>query len=308
MSQSFFIRPSSGIVALIACGVLGAAEAEPVIGQFELKTLDSARGSFEFQSQNAWSWGHPSRQVRNDDSGLLVFDENAVIRQRHALELEAGLTSNLKMRVGLEFEKERVDEPETPQRANAFDDLQLTEFGVELIAILVPRRDEGASLGLVAEFERPRDREEPDKLILGPIAEFRFGRWFIAAVPMVVRTFGGDDGADSAGDEKWDFMYATQLAYDLSERCSLALEGYGTIERLDSNEHSTESAQLFRDFNQHRVGVVFYYEHGLGDSDRVASPSSSEDDMSLTVGIGLLEGINDHTPDHTLKLSVEVDF
>jgi hypothetical protein len=308
---------STGITALILCCAFRSANAEPVIGQFEIKTLESAPGTFEFQSQNAWSWGQPSRQIRSDDTGRLIFDDNAVTRQRHALELEAGLTSALKTRIGVEFESERFDEPNALEQANDFDDLQLTELGMELIAIVLPPREEGASLGVVAEFEHPLDQDESSKLILGPIVEFRSDRWFVAAVPTVVRTFGGDSGEGTESDDKWDFMYAAQLAYTLSERWSLALEGYGTVAELNSNRHSSESEQPFRDFNQHRAGVVFYYKHDFGNSSTIASSSSAsmlsdsdnaEDDTSLTVGVGLLEGLNGDTPDHTLKLSIEIDF
>src|SRR5688572_26754883 len=102
------------------------AMAEPFIGQFELKNLESAPGSFEFQSQNAWSWGLPPRRVASDVDGV-EFDENEITRARYALELEMGLTSILKMRVGIEFEQERFDEPKTIQQANRFDELSLTE-------------------------------------------------------------------------------------------------------------------------------------------------------------------------------------
>ena len=281
--------PVGAVVALACCFAWQVVGAEPVIGQFELKTLESEPGAFEFQSQNAWSSGHPARQVASDDTGELVFDENAVVRQRHALELEAGLTSLLKMRVGIEFEKERFEEPQTLEQANGFDDLQLTEFGAELIAILVPRDQEGGSLGVVMEFERPLDDEEPDVLVVGSILEFLSGRWFAAAIPMAVRTFG-------QGDNKWDFGYAAQLAYSFSQSWSLALEGFGTVERLADSGHPSPSAQLFGDFDQHRAGAVLYHVAGL------------QGDMSLNVGIGLLAGLNRHTPDRTLKLSIEVDF
>lgn len=308
----------------IAClAVLGfrcalpTANAEPAIGQFELKTLDSEPGAFEFQSQNAWSWGHPDRKVASDDANSLVFDDNAVIRQRHALELEAGFTSSLKMRAGVEFEKERLDDPDTLEQANAFDQLRLTEIGIELIAILVPRRGQGTGVGVVMEFERPLDDEEPDTLIVGPIIEFGSGRWLAAAVPMAVRTFGGrtDDGHEV--DNKWDFAYAAQLAYSFSERWLLALEGYGTVERMTDSGHPAVSAQLFGDFDQHRAGAVLYHTYDLGSSrHKESTPSSSspsglgdnDDDMRLTIGFGLLGGLNEKTPDHTLKLSIEVDF
>lgn len=302
-------------LTLILCCALRSADAEPVVGQFELKTLDSEPGSFEFQSQNAWSWDHPSRQTASDGTGERVFDDNAAVRQRHALELEAGLTSALKTRVGIEFEKERFEEPETLEQANAFDELQLTEVGIELIAIVLPRNGEGAGLGFVAELERALDDEEPDNLFLGSIVELRSGRWFAAAVPMVVRTFGGDSD-DGADDGKWDFAYAAQLTYDVSERWLLALEGYGTVARLGSTGRSSESAHPFSDYNQHRAGAVLYYLHDFGnkeirrlDSASSASmPGGTQDERSLSIGIGLLEGLNGNTPDHTLKLSIEIDF
>lgn len=278
----------AAIVTVGCCCAWRTVGAEPAIGQFELKTLESEPGAFEFQSQNAWSSGHPARQVAGGGTDELVFDENAVVRQRHALELEAGLTNSLKMRVGVEFEKERFDEPETLEQANAFDDLQLTEFGIELIAILVPRDHEGAAVGVVMEFERPLDDEEPDIVVVGSIVELLSGRWFAAAIPMAVRTFG-------EGDNKWDFGYAAQLAYSFSERWSLALEGYGTVERLGDSGHPSVSARLFGDFDQHRAGAVLYHAAGV-------------EDMGLTIGIGLLAGLNHHTPDRTLKLSIEIDF
>lgn len=180
------------------------ATATPFIGQFELKDLESAPGSLEFQSQNAWSWGQPPRRIASDAEGV-EFDENEVIRERYALELEMGLTSILKMRVGIEFEKERFDEPETLQQANAFDELSLTEVGAELIAVLVPREGDGAGFGVVAELEGPLDQEDSNTLVLGTIIEFQSTRWFAAAVPMLVRDFGGDTRNGERVDDKWDF-------------------------------------------------------------------------------------------------------
>ncbi|MFI0460029.1 MAG: hypothetical protein ACH254_20785, partial [Candidatus Thiodiazotropha endolucinida] len=62
-----------------------------------------------------------------------------------------------------------------------------------------------------------------------------------------------------------------------------------------------EEAHLFGDHNQHRLGPVFYYTGGLGGE-------STGEESSVSTGVGLLFGINDNTPDTTLKWSVEVDF
>jgi hypothetical protein len=305
------------ILALALCSGITPASAEPFIGQFELKTLEAAPGSYEFQSQNAWSWDQPSRRIERDDLGGLEMDENAVARQRHAFELEIGLTSVLKMRIGVEFEKERFDEVDTIAAANDFDTLQFSEIGAELVATLMPRDGDGAGLGFVAEVEGPWDQKESNSLSLGPIIEYQSGQWFAALVPMVVHSFRGETEQGSEVDNKWDFAYAAQLMHTLSQSWSVALEGYGTIERLGNSGRPSEAAQTFGDFDQHRAGAVFYYSHEFA-SDResrvragaasLSSAGDEEEGRSLTIGLGMLEGLNENTPDHTLKLSIEVDF
>jgi hypothetical protein len=240
-----------------------------------------------------------------------VFDENSIERQRHALELEFGFNNRIKMRVGIEFEKERIEDPATLEQADDYEDLELTEYGAEIIAVLMPREDDGAGLGFVAEFEAPIDDEESSGLVLGPILEYQSGSWFAAAVPMVVHQFGGEAEDGEEIDDKWDFAYAAQLVYTFSPAWSLALEGYGTVERIGSTGHPSESAEIFGDFDQHRLGPVLYFTYPLGDSNSSASNTLLSDDgegMSLDIGLGLLAGLNSNTPDFTFKLSIEVDF
>jgi hypothetical protein len=281
----------ASVVALAFGGSGGPALAEPVVGQFELKTLDGAGlGEFEFQSQNAWSWGQPPRRIHGDGDEV-ELDENAVARERYALELEGGLTRFLKARVGVEFERERLDEPPALAQADAFGELELAELGIELVAILAPREGDGAGFGAVAELEKPVDGEEPSHLALGPIVEFQSGGWFASAVPTLVRAFGGAAPEGGEADDKWDLAYAAQLMRRFSARWALALEGYGTVERLGDTGHRSPPAELFGDFDQHRAGCVLYWAHG-----------------SVSVGVGVLEGLNANTPEHTLKLSLEVDF
>jgi len=304
-------------VAALLCGLacLGGvpAFAEPSIGQFELKTLDSEPDSYEFQSQNAWSWGQPSRRVQINGPDDFVADENAVIQQRYAQELEMGLSDWLKMRVGIEFEKERTDDPETLGELDDFEPLGLQELGTELIAILIPREGDGAALGIVTEIELPLKGDESAALLIGPVIEFQSGPWFAAAVPAFVRSLAGDPGEGEEADDKWDFTYATQLAYRFSDMWTLALEGYGTIDRIGSTGHRSETARIFGDFNQHRAGPILYFAMPLGGGEpQVPGELSTEEEepegANLSVGLGLLAGLNDNTPDYTLKLSIEVDY
>lgn len=311
------MRPACSLYAMVAsCCVAASARAEPTIGQFELKTLESFPGRLEFQSQNAYSRGQPPRQVESGPDGVEI-DENSVTRQRHALEVEMGFSNHFKMRVGVEFEKERLDDPPTLDQVDDFDELQLTELGAEIIGIVITRAGDGAGLGFVAEYERPTDRDEPDALILGTIVEFQSGPWLAAAVPMVVHDFGGSPEAGEQVDDKWDFSYAAQLLYTFSSNWSLAIEGYGTVERIDTGNPS-ESARTFGDFDQHRLGPVLYYSYAVGDSRRVEpqTPGSAslsdapeaDEGANVSIGLGVLAGFNGNTPDQTLKLSIEVEF
>jgi len=287
-------------MAFIGSTHIDSAQAEPFIGQFELKTLESASGKFEFQSQNAWAWDQPPRRVEAGSADELLFDENSIFRERYALELEVGFSHLFKMRVGIEAENERVDEPLSSSRANDFEGLRGAEIGAEFIAVFLRRDSEGLGLGAVAEVEGPLDQEGPNHLSLGTIIEYRVADWLMAAVPMLVYSFGGERDEGELADHKWDFAYAAQVMRMLSERWSIALEGYGTVERVFNSGKPSLAATYFGDADQHRLGPVVYFSH--------AGSQAQENGAELTIGVGWLEGLNSTTADHTLKLSIEVDF
>lgn len=313
MSHVSPLRRRMVCVLAVLGGVLQGgqpAAAGPAIGQFELKTLESAPGYLEFQSQNAWSFGQPTRRsaVVDDEE---IYDDNAVIRQREALEMEMGFTRYLKMRIGIEFEEERIDDPASLSQANSFAALKLDEIGTELIAVIIPRDGDGFGVGTVVEFERPLEAGEQMSLIMGPIFEFASGPWLVAAIPMLVHDFGGDPDDDGIKDDKWDFAYAAKVAYEFSETWTLAIEAYGTVERLGDTGTLGEAALAFGDHDQHRLGPILYYTYDFGRSLRPDPRRNSDGEIEsseISVGLGLLAGLNDNTPDATLKLSVEVDF
>jgi hypothetical protein len=293
-SRSSSLHATCFVIA--CCAWARVAGSEPFIGQFELKTLESAPGSMEFQSQNAWAWGQPERAWVEEPGSDILYDENSLFRARYALELEIGLSESLKVRVGVEAEDERIDDPASATQADEFEGLRLEEFGAELVVIFIAREADGFGLGAVVEVEGPLDQEEPNSLIVGPILEYQSDEWMLAAVPMLVLAFGGDSDEGEPRDEKWDFAYAAQIVRTISDRWSIALEGYGTVERLGSTGTPSPAATYFGDSDQHRLGPVVYYAH--------AASAGTE----ITLGVGLLEALNSATADHTLKLSIEVDF
>jgi hypothetical protein len=146
---------------------------------------------------------------------------------------------------------------------------------------------------------------------MGPIFEYATGPWLVAAIPMLVHDFGGDPDEDGIRDEKWDFAYAAQLAYTFNDNWTLAMEAYGTVERLGNTGTPGEATLAFGDHDQHRIGPILYYSYDFGRSLRPDPPRDDDggiETSELTVGLGFLAGLNENTPDGTLKLSVELDF
>lgn len=315
---------SNLLVALAVVCAPASAIAGPAIGQFELKDLEAEPGKMEFQSQNAHSWGQPSRKVARDDAGDRIFDDNSVARQRHALEMEGSLTNFLRMRLGIEYEKERLDDVDDPALANAFSDLKLDEVAVEVVTIFsrVPEAG-GIGFGALVEFEAPvGGGDDLNSIVFGPIVEAKFGPWGAVANLLAVHHFGNGDtsGAVPERDEKWDFAYATQVSYQANENWMFTIEAYGTVDRIGNSGTPGEEREAFGDHDQHRAGPIIYYAFSPG-SNRPVSPSGlgaaegedgdndeDDDEVEVTLGVGMLFGLNENTPDQTLKWSLEIEF
>lgn len=301
-----WVRLAAGAAA--ALSLAGPAAAGPAVGQFELKTLDAEPGEVEFQSQNAYAFGNPRRKTLEEGDDLAA-DDNSLARQRNALELEFGITRTLKTRIGIEYEKERFEEPATLRDANGYEDLKLDEYAAEVIWVLVPRKGDGVGLGVVVEYEVAAEDTSEQTINAGPILEWAHGPWSATAIPMLVQHLGGERNAAGEEDEKIDFAYASQLKYRWSPHLDLALEAYGTVDRVGGRGGRSEANVLFGDFDQHRIGPVVYWNFTPAFAKAAAGDDEGgEDEEMVSLGIGTLFGLNDNTPATTLKLSMEVYF
>ncbi len=306
---------SSALLAVAGFSLLnGPATAGPAIGQFEIKTLESEPGEIEFQSQNAYMFGNPKRKTLRNADRELEADANALARQRNALELEFGITRYLKTRIGIEYEKERRDDPSTLRNAEGYEPLKLDEYAAEVIGIIIPRHGDGFGLGIVAEYEISAESGGGQTLNVGPIFEWARGPWSVTVIPTVVQFFGGGRNEAGQQDEKMDFSYANQLKYHWSSKIDLAIESYGTIERVGGRGGRSEEAALFGDFDQHRIGPVIYYNFtpqfaASKNKEKLEDDGGHDDDEQMvSLGLGTLFGLNSNTPATTLKLSMEVVF
>lgn len=285
-------RPIAALaVTLLA---LSEASAGPAIGQLEIKTLSSEPGEIELQSQNAYAMGNPRRRTLVTPDGIEA-DDNTVTRQRHALELEFAVTRYLKTRVGIEYERERLDDIDTLSQANSFGTIELDEYAAEAIVVFVPRDGDGWGLGMVVEYEHPADGDGAKTLNVGPILELANGKWIMSLNPILTQVFGGERNEAGQRDEKIDFSYTVRILHHWSDHIDLALEAYGTIERIGGRGGRSEASQLFGDFDQHRVGPVAYWNYEVAD-------------IETNLGLGVLFGLNSATSDVALKTSLEVTF
>ena len=275
--------------------------AGPSIGQFEIKELEIEVGAIELQSQNAYSFNHPNRTFINDN-GDVEFDENEYVKQRHALEIEISPTHFMRTRIGIEFEKERFDDPETLAEATSYDRLKLSEIAFETIVVLQAPTEKQLGIGLLAEFELAAQAEDDSKSItFGPILQYHINNWQLSSNLYGVYNIDGEDQG------KWDFSYASRILYQQNPQWSVAIEAYGTIDRLGN---SGEIRSPLGDHDQHRLGPIIYYAINTDWQPKSGfNPATDEEqESSLSIGIGWFFGLNDNTPEHTLKWSIEYEF
>jgi len=308
---SFFV----GVATFVA---VTAAAAGPAVNQFELKDLDAEPGRVQLQSQNAHSFGQPDRKIAFDDDGP-VLDDNSVIRQRHALEMELSLSHFFRLRLGVEFEKERLEEPDDLALANAFDELKFEEVAIEGVTIFsrVPEAG-GVGVGMLAEVQFPVGSDDLNSIVIGPIFEAKSGRWAAVANITFVQFFGNGErgGPIPERDNKLDLAYAGQVSYAWSDAWNFAVEAYGTFDRLGNSGMPGEERAFFGDHDLHRVGPLVYYTFDAGGTGGLSQAAvglsddheGEENGVEVSIGTGVLFGLNENTPDATLKWSVEVEF
>jgi hypothetical protein len=286
------------------CCASSFSAADQAINQFELKDLEVEVGQWEFQSQNAHVWGHPRRKFLEEQPGEFEYDDNALGQQRHAVEMEYGATAWMRNRIGIEFEKERLDDPPTFSMRDDFSALVLDEIAAEVVVVFVPTDarpqgqgwDIGWGLGMLIEYQYLVDPDEADSIVVGPIIELDWRRWNIVVNPTLVQFFGGE-----GDDEKLDFTYAAHLLFDASSSWDVGVELYGTIDRLGNTGTPPEEVQLFGDHDLIRLGPIAYCKHAFGFD-------AGDDPQTLVVGVGLFFGLNEATPDYSFKWSVEFEF
>lgn len=309
--MSLRMRGASLASVCLALALDSAEAGSPGVNQFEVKELDLEAGSVEIGVQSDHIPDFPRRKSVEGEDGERAFDENALWRHRQAYDLDFGLTKYVGVGIGMEFEQEPRDDPGSFAEAGQLEDFKFTEVSLEALVVLVPVKENGVGLGVYVDFQNPV-ADEPRTLYAGPIVNASYGVWSAKANVAFVKFMRGAEP-----DEKWDLAYYSQVKYDVSETWGLAAEAYGTFDRLGGSGEPSESERLIGDQNQHRIGPVVYYTGKTGPLPKPANAAnnngaSPEDDdgegATYVMSAGVLLGLNENTPDTTIKWGVEVEF
>lgn len=314
------------LAALTLSGAALLASTAATHAQFEVEEPEAQQGDVELEYNGDYHFGNPRRQVI-EQGGEIIADENEVLRQRHVFGIGFGLTDFFKLSIEAEFEQERLDDFDDIALANSFGDLEATEIQFEGIAVVRPLKGDGFGAAALISYVAALG-DDPNQFQIGPILKVAQGKWSATTNLFFIKNIGGGEREPDGSifrDERWDFDYAWRVAYQASEHWALALEGFGTFNRLGNSGRKSEAVELFGDQDQHRLGPVAYYTFKHPRGARMASlkdpngksngpgngnGNGDDDDEGTTVtaGFGVLFGLNEDTSDVALKWSLEVEF
>jgi hypothetical protein len=122
--------------------------------------------------------------------------------------------------------------------------------------------------------------EETNAVVFGPVVRLGAGATTLVLNPFLEQTFGRNR------DEGIAFLYGWQLKHQVRDGFSIAAEGFGRFQDIAGSGGTEE----------HRIGPLLVFDVPLADQ------------RSLTFETGWLFGLNDATPDHTIKFQVTYTY
>lgn len=281
----------SVFVAMVALFVL-MAPTRRASAQFVINSPKVEKGEVEVETHGSYSSGFPRSEADDEDA-------EAPVRHGDEVEVGYGITDFWKLELGFGFQKPQGEgwEGTEIEIENTF---QLTE---------VKRWD--MTIGFLASVAfGVGGADEPNAFEFGPLIQFgKEDDRSLILNAIFEKTFG-ENREDGLG-----FEYAAQLkAFKLRDNIMLGAEAFGEIENID-DVPSFDETEL-------RIGPAIYFKFG-GDNDddkgkhKGLKDKDDDDDKGMKdadegpeveVGVGLLFGATDATPDVTLKWDLEVSF
>ena len=114
----------------------------------------------------------------------------------------------MRNRLGIEFEKERLDDPVTFAMRDDFDSLKLEEIAAEAVVVFVPEDRFGIGVGFLVEYQHLLESDESDSIVIGPIFETSWDAWSVVLNPAFMQFFGVE-----GNDDKLEFTYGAHILY-----------------------------------------------------------------------------------------------
>ena len=258
--------------------------------QFTINSPKVEKGEVEAETHGAVQSGFPKSDEDDAEKG---------IRQGHDVEIGYGFTDFWKAELGLSFQKPVGNgfEASSIELENTFQ-LGTIERWNMTFGLLA-----SVSLGIGGA-------DEPDAFEIGPLLQFgdeKSGSLILNG--LFGKTFG-DNREDGIG-----FEYAAQVRFPVTEKVGLGAEAFGAIEDIGHTPAFDET--------ELRVGPMLYLSFGDNDDDdkggrRKGKGSDDDDDNKglkggdkepeVALGMGVLFGATDATPDVTFKWDLEVSF
>jgi hypothetical protein len=277
----------SSALLLLAIIVPGSARA-----QFSINSPKVEKGEVEVETHGSIQSGFPKAEDDAEEA-----DEKR-ISHGHEVEIGYGFTDFWKAELGLSFQKP------------VGDGLEASSIELENTFQLGTIERWNATFGLLASVSLGiGGADEPDAFEFGPLIQFgdeKSGTVILNGI--FEKTFGDNR------EEGFGFEYAAQVRFPVAEKIGLGAEAFGEIEDI-GNAPSFDDTEL-------RVGPMLYLS--FGDDDDKDKPGGKkgkgggdDDDKGLKMaaeepkielGMGVLFGATDATPDVTFKWDLEVSF
>lgn len=137
-------------------------------------------------------------------------------------------------------------------------------------------------VALFVEVEDAADNSEGWKLKLGPLLQTEFGRVQVNFNPLLERKY------DTGQSQDTEFVYEAQLKYRYRPEFEYGLQAFGRLGKWNDWEES--------DNQTHKLGPAIFGKLLL------ASHRAVKYDLAL------LFGLNDKSPDNTLRATIEYEF
>lgn len=191
-------------------------------------------------------------------------------------------------------------------------DYELTGIASENMFRLGPARSDAFDFGWFTALSAGLASGATNAVEFGPVVSLSAGAATLVLNPFFEKTFGDNR------EEGIAFAYAWRASYELAERFSVGVEGYGEIENIGDAPGVGEQV--------HRIGPVLYLGH-LHGATRHAHAAGGHgghthhgqahhgDEQGLGRGapqwhaeIGVLFGLTEATADAALKVNIGADF